>query len=52
MSADALVRGPDEETKLPLEAVSQFGRDVKKAAKDVLDALILKHQAKRWTGAG
>jgi len=32
--------------------VSQFGRDEKKAAKDVLDALILKHQARRWTGTG
>jgi hypothetical protein len=45
-------RGPDEELKLQFEAVSQFGRDEKKAAKDLLDALILKHQARRWTGTG
>src|SRR3972149_2861683 len=52
VSADALVfdqdeRGPDEELKLQFEAVSQFGREEKKAAREVLDALILKHQARR-----
>src|SRR3970040_1704949 len=57
VSADALVfdqdeRGPDEELKLQFEAVSQFGREEKKAAREVLDALILKHQARRWTGTG
>jgi transcriptional regulator with XRE-family HTH domain len=57
VSSDALVfdqdeRGPDEDLKLQFEAVSQFGQDEKRAAKDVLDALILKHQARRWTGTG
>jgi transcriptional regulator with XRE-family HTH domain len=55
VSADALVfdqdeRGPDEDMKLQFEAVSQFGTHEKEAAKDVLDALILKHQARRSTG--
>jgi hypothetical protein len=43
-------RGPDQDLKLQFEAVSQFSREDKKAAKALLDALILKHQAKRWTG--
>jgi hypothetical protein len=57
VTADALVfgpdaRGPDQDLKLQFEAVSPCRREDKKAAKALLDALILKHQAKRWTGSG
>lgn len=57
VSTDELVfgpdaRGPDEDLRLQFEAVSQFGPEEKQAAKAVLDALILKHQARRWTGTG
>jgi transcriptional regulator with XRE-family HTH domain len=58
VTADELVFGPegrglDQDLKLQFEAVSQFSREDKKAAKALLDALILKHQApKRWTGTG
>jgi hypothetical protein len=45
-------RGPDEDLRLQFDAISQFGAEEKKAAKDLLDALILKHQARRWTGTG
>lgn len=57
VTADELVfgpdaRGPDQDLKLQFEAVSQFSREDRKAAKALLDALILKSQAKRWTGTG
>jgi transcriptional regulator with XRE-family HTH domain len=57
VTADELVfgpegRGPDQHLKLRFEAVSQFGREDKNAAKALLDALILKAHAKRWTGTG
>jgi len=56
VSADSLVfeqdeRGPDEECRLQFEAFTAFDKDDKKAAKTLLDALILKHQARRWASA-
>src|SRR4051812_20821757 len=39
-------RGPDEELKLQFEAVRQFDEQDRKTAIDVLEGLILKHQAK------
>jgi len=53
ISADELIfdkneRGPDEELKLQFEAVSKFPPEEKKTVKEVLDGLILKHEAKRW----
>jgi len=45
-------RGPDEELRLQFEAVSRFGTEEKKAAKEVLDGLILKHEARRWASSG
>lgn len=44
-------RGPDEEFRLQFEAFTAFSKDEKKAAKAILDALILKHQARRWVSA-
>ena len=56
VSADGLVfereeRGPNEEFRLQFEAFTQFDKDEKKAARTLLDALILKHQARRWASA-
>lgn len=45
-------RGPDDELRLQFEAVSKFGPDEKKTAKEVLDGLILKHEARRWASSG
>ena len=57
VTADQLVfddgeRGPDDELRLQFEAISRFDPDEKKTAKDVLDGLILKHEARRWAGSG
>lgn len=56
VSADMLVfdkdeRGPEEDLKLQFEAISRFSPEEKKIAKAVLDSLILKHEAKRWSAA-
>jgi transcriptional regulator with XRE-family HTH domain len=40
-------RGPDDELRLQFEALRQFDEDERKTALEVLDGLILKHQAKR-----
>ncbi len=40
-------RGPSDELKLQFEAVKQFNDDERKTALEVLDGLILKHQARR-----
>lgn len=40
-------RGPDDEMRLQFEALRQFDDDERKTALEVLDGLILKHQAKR-----
>jgi transcriptional regulator with XRE-family HTH domain len=45
-------RGPDDDLRLQFEAVSRFSPDEKRTAKEVLDSLILKHEAKRWASSG
>lgn len=40
-------RGPDEELMLQFEALTQFTEDEKRVAKELLESLILKHNAKR-----
>jgi hypothetical protein len=45
-------RGPDDELRLQFEAVSKFRPDEKMTAKEVLDGLILKHDAGRWASSG
>jgi len=52
ISADMLIfdeneRGPDDALKLQFEAVSQFDEEDKQTAQNVLEGLILKHQAKQ-----
>ncbi len=42
-------RGPDEELALQFEAISRFDAEERKVAKALLDSLILKHEAKRWS---
>ena len=56
VSADLLLfgkeeRGPDADLRFQFEAVSKFDADDKKAARAVLDGLILRHQAKRMSEA-
>lgn len=52
VSADLLLfdedeRGPDDALKMQFEAVKQFDEDDRRTAIEVLEGLILKHQAKR-----
>ena len=42
-------RGPEEELRLQFEAIGRFTADEKKLVRELLDSLILKHEAKRWT---
>ena len=54
VSADTLLfdkdeRGPDDDLKLQFEAISRFEPEEKQIVKTVLDSLILKHEAKRWS---
>ena len=44
-------RGPDEEFKLQFEAISQFSAEEKAVARTVLDSLILRHTANRFSQA-
>jgi len=53
VSADKLIfgengRGPDEDLRLQFEAISKFNAKEKQVIKEVLEGLILKHEAKRW----
>ncbi|MDC9605962.1 helix-turn-helix domain-containing protein [Xenorhabdus griffiniae] len=52
--ADTLIfdegeRGPDEELLLQFEAVSQFSPEEKEVARVLLESLILKHDANRFS---
>jgi len=54
VSADALLfedgeRAPANEFKHYLKALDRLDADEKRTAKELLDALLLKHDAKRWT---
>ena len=48
MLFDGAERGPDEELRLQFEAISGFDTREKKIIREVLEGLILKHEAKRW----
>jgi len=41
-------RGPDEELRLQFEAISRLDDDEKQVVIEVLDGLLLKHDARRW----
>jgi transcriptional regulator with XRE-family HTH domain len=54
VSADTLVfdkdeRGPDDDLKLQFEAISQFSPEEKQIVKAVLEGMIIKHEASRWS---
>ena len=54
MSADMLLfeqdeRGPDEELKLQFEAVSRLDPEEKKIIRSVIESMILRHEARRWS---
>jgi transcriptional regulator with XRE-family HTH domain len=56
VSLDALVfdedeRGPDDDLRLQFEALSQFTPEEKAVARIVLESLILKHDASRFSRA-
>lgn len=56
VSADILVfdkneRRPDDELLFQFEAVSGFSPEEKKVVVNVLEGLILKHQARRWSSS-
>lgn len=56
VSADMLIfdkdeRGPGEEFRLQFEALNQFSPEEKKVAKAVIESLILKHDASRFSAA-
>jgi hypothetical protein len=42
-------RGPDDDLRLQFEATSRLDPDEKMVVKEVLDSILLKHDAKRWT---
>jgi hypothetical protein len=44
--------GPDEELRLQFEALTRFTPEEKKIAKAVLESLILKHDANRFSATG
>jgi transcriptional regulator with XRE-family HTH domain len=54
VSADLLLfgkdkRGPDDELRLQFEAVSRFDPEEKQVIRSMLDGMILKHEARRWS---
>jgi transcriptional regulator with XRE-family HTH domain len=54
ISLDSLVfgeeeRGPDESLRYQLEAISELEDEDKRVIREVLEGLILRYQAKRWT---
>lgn len=42
-------RGPEDELKMQFEAIAGFSEEEKKTVKVILDSLILKHEARRWS---
>ena len=56
VSADMLLfekdeTGPDEELKLQFEAVSRLDPEEKKIIRSVIESMILRHEAKRWSNS-
>ena len=56
VSADMLLfekdeRGPDEELKLQFEAVSRLDAEEKRVIRSVIESMILRHEARRWSQA-
>jgi len=56
VSADVLIfgadeRGPDGDLHLQFDAISKFAPEEKQVIKALLEGMILKHEAKRWSSA-
>ena len=56
VSADVLLfgtdeRGPDEDLRLQFEAVSRLSVEEKKAIKLMIEGLLIKHEARRWSSS-
>jgi hypothetical protein len=54
VSADMLLfekdeRGPDEDLKLQFEAVSRLDPEEKKIIRSVIESILLRHEARRWS---
>ncbi|MGH8077799.1 MAG: helix-turn-helix domain-containing protein [Lysobacter sp.] len=54
VSADMLVfekgeRGPDDDLRLQFEAINQFSAEEKQTVRELLEGMILKHEAHRWS---
>lgn len=54
VSADLLVfdsdeRGPTEDLRLQFEAASQLTDDEKRVLKSVIEGILLRHEARRWS---
>ena len=54
VSADMLLfekdeRGPDEDLKLQFEAVSRLDAEEKRVIRSVIESMILRHEARRWS---
>ena len=43
-------RGPDEELKLQFEAVSRLDPEEKKIIRSIIESLIIRHEARKWSG--
>jgi transcriptional regulator with XRE-family HTH domain len=44
-------RGPADDLRLQFEATQRLDPDEKRLVREVLDAILLKHDARRWTAA-
>jgi TorA maturation chaperone TorD len=44
-------RGPDDHLALQFKAVSQFTEHEKQTVRELLEGMILKHEARRWDAA-
>jgi hypothetical protein len=42
-------RGPEEDLKLQFEAVSRLDPEEKKVIRSVIESIILRHEARRWS---
>ena len=57
VSADDLLfdpdeRGPSDELRLQFEAASRLDEDEQRLVREMIDGVLLKHDAKRWVGSG
>ena len=41
-------RGPDDDLRLQIEAISRFDEEEKRVVRSVLEGMILKHAVRRW----